>query len=325
MSQGLRVEIEIDADLFILEHKLERYLRERHPDLPARPLVVLVAKELATNILKHRGEGFVAVSRAGDKLILTAEDDGCKGDGAGDGEKGLGLGLDVARRSCEEFFLEQKPGGGFVATAVFDLAERAERCGLVLHVGMASRPHYLESECGDICLHRRIGESHFLFVADVLGHGRRAGAVAGEIEGYLSGLREARIEEIYSGLERAVQHTRGCAAFLAVVSREGLEYINVGNISCWLLSAGSVRRLRNVSGVIGRLPVGGKRFREAPLPPWFMLIACTDGVRSQFVPVPEMRWLRTLDVQEVAERIVEEFAVKEDDASALVARGGWMA
>lgn len=325
MRQELRVEIEVDADLFILEHKLERYLMQNHPGLPAAPLVVLAAKELATNILKHGGRGFVAVGRAGEKLIVTAADDGCKGCGRGDGEKGLGLGLDVVRRSCEEFFLEQKPGGGFVATAVFGLAERPGRRDLFLRVGAASRPHYLESECGDICLHRRMGESHFLFVADVLGHGRRARAVAGEIERYLSGLREGQLEEIYSGLEMVLQNTRGCAAFLALVSREGLVYMNVGNISCWLMSAGSVRRLHNVSGVIGRLPVARKRFMEAPLPPWFMLIACTDGIRSQFVPLPEMKWLRVLDVQDVAERIVEEFSVREDDASALVARGGWMA
>ncbi len=325
MSHGLKVEIEMDADLFILEHRLERYLKKHHPGLPAAPLVALVAKELATNILKHGGKGYVAVDRAGENLVVTAEDDGSRGSAGIDGGKGLGLGLDIVRRSCDAFFLEQKPGGGFVATAVFGLSQKESARSLLLRVGAASRPHYLESECGDLCLHRVVGESHFLFVADVLGHGVRARAVAAEIERYLSGLGEAPLEEIYSGLERVTQNTRGCAAFLALVSREGMEYMNVGNISCWLLTAGSVRRLQSVPGVIGRLSAGRKRFSEAPLPPWFMLIACTDGIRSQFVPLPEMKWLRTLDVQDVAERIVAEFSVRDDDASALVARGGWMA
>jgi len=204
---------------------------------------------------------------------------------------------------------------------VLNLSQQRKKKGFVLQVGTASKPHYLEEDNGDICFYKEMGGKYFLFVADVLGHGKRAGAVAKEIELYLKNFNEIHIEKIYAGLEKTLQATRGCAAFLATVSQSGLEYINVGNIKGWLINSGSVRKLNEVNGVVGRTHVRLKIFKEI-LPPGFVLIVCTDGIKKRFIQATEVKWLKTMKTEEAAEKILQEFAIKEDDASVLIARGG---
>ncbi|WP_422443657.1 SpoIIE family protein phosphatase [Thermoanaerobacterium sp. DL9XJH110] len=324
MREGLKVDIEMEADLFILEHKINKYLKESYPDMPSAPLVALVARELATNILKYGGKGFIAVKREGNKLIVAAEDEGKvnREGGITEVKSGLGIGLDVTKNNSEKLDIEQKPDGGMFVKAVFSLSPQCRKKGFILQVGTASKPHYLEEDSGDICIYREIGGKYFLFVADVLGHGKRAGAVAKAIELYMKNSHEMHIEKIYAGLEKMLRDTRGCAAFIALVSESGIEYVNIGNIKGWLIDTGSVRKLKGVPGIIGRLPVSLKIFKETVLPAGFVLVVCTDGIKNQFIPAPDMNWLKTMNAQGTAEKIVREFAIEEDDASVLVARGG---
>ncbi|HHW01940.1 MAG TPA: SpoIIE family protein phosphatase [Thermoanaerobacterales bacterium] len=326
MNEGLKVDIDMEADLFILEHKINKYLQKICSDLPSVPLVNLVARELATNILKYGGKGFVTVKREGYKLIVSAEDEGMTNrEGKIDKtKKSLGIGLDVTKKNCDKLDIEQKPGGGMVVKAVLNLSQQRKEKGFVLHVGVASKPHYLEEDNGDICFYKELGGKYFLFVADVLGHGKRAGAVAKEIELYLKNLNEIHIEKIYAGLEKILQTTRGCAAFLAVVSRSGLEYLNVGNIKGWLINSGSVRKLNGVNGVIGRTPVRLKIFKEILFPD-FVLVVCTDGIKKRLIQADDLKWLKTMKTEEAAKKILQEFSIKEDDASVLIASGGeWL-
>jgi len=326
LSGGLKVDIEMEADLFILEHKINKYLQKSCSVMPSAPFVTLVARELATNILKYGGKGFVTVKREGYKLIISAEDEGMANRKGiiNKSKRGLGIGLDVTRKNCDKLDIEQKAGGGMVVNAVLNLSQQRKEKGFVLHVGAASKPHYLEEDNGDICFYKEMGGKYFLFVADVLGHGKRAGAVAKEIELYLKNFNEIHIEKIYAGLEKTLQDTRGCAAFLATVSQSGLEYVNVGNIKGWLMNSGSVRKLNGVNGVIGRTPVKLKVFKEI-LPAGFVLIVCTDGIKKRFIQAADVKWLKTMKTEEAAEKILQEFSIKEDDASVLIARGGkWL-
>jgi anti-sigma regulatory factor (Ser/Thr protein kinase) len=323
LSGGLKVDIEMEADLFILEHKINKYLQKSCLVMPSAPLVTLVARELATNILKYGGKGFVTVKSEGDKLIISAEDEGrANREGIINKSKsGLGIGLDVTKKNCDKLHIEQKPGGGMVVKAVLNLSQQRKEKGFVLQVGVASKPHYLEEDSGDICIYKEMGGKYFLFVADVLGHGKRAGAVAKEIELYLKNSHETYIEKIYDGLEKILLGTRGCAAFLAVISEGRIEYVNVGNIRGYLLLSGSVRNLNGVHGVVGRTTVKLKIFKEI-LPAGFVLIVYTDGIKKRFIQAADVKWLKTMKAEEAAEKILQEFSIKEDDASVLIARGG---
>lgn len=323
MSVGLKFDIEMEADLFILEHKINKYLQKNYPNIPSVHLVALVAMELATNILKYGGKGFVTVKREGYKLIISAEDEG-RANREGiitKSKSGLGIGLDVIKKNCDKLYIEQKPGGGMIVKAVLNLSQQCNKKGIILQVGTASKPHYLEEDNGDICFYKEMEDKYFLFVADVLGHGKRAGVVAKEIELYVKNSHETHIEKIYAGLEKILLGTRGCAAFLAVISEGRMEYVNVGNIRGYLLLSDSVRNLSGVHGVVGKTLVRLKTFKEI-LPAGFVLIVCTDGIKKRFIQPVDMKWLKTMKAEDAAKKMLQEFAIQEDDASVLIVRGG---
>lgn len=56
MSDVLKVNITSDADIFIMEYRLKKFMEKYRLELPSVPLV---ARELATNILKYGEKGFV--------------------------------------------------------------------------------------------------------------------------------------------------------------------------------------------------------------------------------------------------------------------------
>ncbi|MCM8900740.1 SpoIIE family protein phosphatase [Caldicoprobacter algeriensis] len=323
MKEELKVDIKVEADLFILEYKINRYIQQNCSYISSAPLLVLVAKELATNILKYGGRGFIALKREKNTLAVIAEDEGNLSERRSTSKRsGLGIGLDVTRNCCDKLVIEQKADGGLRVEALFSLLPESHNKGSALQVGTASRPHYLEEENGDVCIYRNLGNRFFLFLADVLGHGKGAGAVANMIEDYINSFHEERIERIYSGLEELLRDTRGCAAFMAFVSECEIEYVNIGNIKGWIVDTGLTKKLKNTSGIIGRLPVSLKVFKEPILTSNFILVVCSDGIKNQFIPTFDMKWLKTMEVDEAAQKILREFSVKEDDASVLVARGG---
>ncbi|MDK2794173.1 MAG: serine/threonine-protein kinase RsbT [Caldanaerobacter sp.] len=110
MTEKLEVDIAVEADLFILEYRLKKFMEKFNIDIPS---ALLVARELATNILKYGKKGFIEVKLKEDGLCLVAEDIG-KAD-VDNGEKrpagGLGIGLEVVKKSSNEFEIERKPGG----------------------------------------------------------------------------------------------------------------------------------------------------------------------------------------------------------------------
>lgn len=319
MTERLKVDIAVEADLFILEYRLKKFLKKVNQDIPS---ILLVAKELATNILKYGKKGFIEIELTQEGLRIVAEDIG-KVTGNSSKDKlsgGLGIGLEVVKKSINELEIERKPGGGTRIKATFKSSKQKGK-NFILQVGTASKPHYLEEESGDVCLWKKMGEKYMLFVADVLGHGRRAHEVAKLIEFYVKNSAEEKIEKIYADLQGLLRDTRGCAAFVALVSESMIEYINVGNIKAWLVDAWSARRIMGVGGVVGRMQASPKIFREPVSLIYSTLVVCTDGIKNQFIPTPDIVWIRTLSARDAALKIVTEFSIKEDDATALVARG----
>jgi anti-sigma regulatory factor (Ser/Thr protein kinase) len=319
LTERLKVDIAVEADLFILEYRLKKFLKKVNQDIPS---ILLVAKELATNILKYGKKGFIEIELTQEGLRIVAEDIG-KVTGNSSKDKlsgGLGIGLEVVKKSINELEIERKPGGGTRIKATFKSSKQKGK-NFILQVGTASKPHYLEEESGDVCLWKKMGEKYMLFVADVLGHGRRAHEVAKLIEFYVKNSAEEKIEKIYADLQGLLRDTRGCAAFVALVSESMIEYINVGNIKAWLVDAWSARRIMGVGGVVGRMQASPKIFREPVSLIYSTLVVCTDGIKNQFIPTPDIVWIRTLSARDAALKIVTEFSIKEDDATALVARG----
>jgi hypothetical protein len=217
--------------------------------------------------------------------------------------------------------MEEKEDGG-TRIRVTILFSKNNKKIFTLQFGTFSRPHYLEKESGDVCLNKKINGKYLLLAADVLGHGSRAREVARLIECYFKDLKEERIEKIYAGLEKLLQGTRGCAVFIAFISEKEIEYINVGDIKGWILFPDFAKKLKETPGVVGRTSVSKKVFKEPVSLLNSTLLVYTDGIKSSFIPRPEMVWVRALNTWDAAEKIVKDFGVKEDDATVVIARGG---
>ena len=154
-------------------------------DVAAR--IALVATELATNVLKHAGEGLVAINEfvdaTGSGIELLAIDKGpgmadvarCLVDGFSTaGSPGSGLGA-VARVS-DSHAIYSRSGIGTVVMARF-LAPKAVPPG-ALEIGVVIDTYPGESVCGDgwITMNSRKGDT--LLLVDGSGHGPLAAHAA---------------------------------------------------------------------------------------------------------------------------------------------------
>lgn len=318
MIDFLKVKIESFLDITILEYRMKKMLDKNFVQVPE---VFLVAKELATNIVKYGGRGYIELDLHSDRITVTAVDHGWKkaeGDNEGK-KKGLGLGLKIVRQNSDEFSLAANKHGGMTARAVIYFKSKWRK-SFCINWGIAQRPHVLEEKSGDLILVKEAKKEEFLVLhADVLGHGWAASRLAEKIEVFFHEHPFTSLEKFFLDLQQHIYASRGCALFLALVSEYGLEYINIGNIRVWVITDGQIRRLLEMPGIVGRQETRYKIFRENIMLTRSMLISCSDGISSRFSPT--LLNLEMMDIQLLAEEIIEKFGVSNDDVSVLVLKG----
>ncbi|NSW77314.1 MAG: SpoIIE family protein phosphatase [Candidatus Atribacteria bacterium] len=317
MSEALRVQIESEADLFILEYRVKNFAGQNNLD--GSPLL-LICRELATNILKYGGRGFVEVKLHPREILVEAHDAGKRGEGSQplSLSRGLGIGLKVVKSNAREVRVEQSPLGGMAFIVRLSLDEHKK--GLSLEMGVATRPRHLEEENGDICLVKKVSGRYMVVVADALGHGKRAREVARLIEEYSLAFGGVDLKKYYWELNRKLSGSRGSALFVALIGDYELEYLNVGNIRAWIVSGGDSERLLEHPGVVGRIPVNVEVHRKNINFHNTMLVVCTDGISSKFFP-RVMSFFEKIDVQKMADGILAEYGILEDDATVVIVKG----
>lgn len=317
MSEALRIQIESEADLFILEYRVRNFARQNNLDEPS---LTLVCRELATNILKYGGRGFVEVMLHHREILIEAHDVGKREEELRplSLSKGLGIGLKVVKSKAREVRVEQSPLGGMAFIARLSLDEHKK--GLSLEVGVATRPHHLETENGDTCLVKKVFDRYMVVVADALGHGKKAREVTRLIEEYSLAFNSVDLKHYYWELNKKLSGSRGSALFTAIIGDYELEYLNVGNIRAWLISSGNSERLLEHPGVVGRMPINLQVHRKNMNFHNTMLVVCTDGISSKFFP-RVTSFFEKIDVQRVADGILAEYGILEDDATVVIVKG----
>ncbi|HEV8702673.1 MAG TPA: SpoIIE family protein phosphatase [Candidatus Polarisedimenticolia bacterium] len=196
--------------------------------------------------------------------------------------------------------------------------------GDLIDWGVAARALAGETESGDRCLVKRMGDGALLAVADGLGHGAEA-AMAAELAIRTVEAHALRpLTEIVEACHRVLLRTRGAALSLAHwnAERRDLTWVGVGNVEGLLLKEGSGSRpdrerlvLRH--GVVGdRLPA--LQASTVPVPGEGILILATDGIADGFDQSVEMR----AAAQPQADGILARHSRDADDALVLVARLG---
>lgn len=319
MSNELKIDIEVEGDLFILEYRLKKFLDSLAIGSDVAFSILLVSKELATNILKYGGKGNIYIKYDSSKFVIISEDIGRPKDSIFI-SRGLGAGLELIKKHSTNFTKESKPDGGMIFRVEIDLG-RVSKEGVLLDIGVASKPHYLEERSGDIAFYKRIGERYFICVVDILGHGLGAGSVAESVKAFLENFWMGDLWDAYLGIERVLRGTRGGVVFMAFLSGDKLSYINLGNINAFLFINSSLKALSQTNGILGRSFVKPKIFFEN-LPLMFALIVSTDGVKRGFLSSIDFEKVRKTRAEELANYILSEFGIKEDDATVVVVKRG---
>ena len=257
--------------------------------------VSIVARELASNLLKHAGGGVLLVTLVerpdgpGIELLALDRGPGIRniGESLRDGQStagSLGTGLGAVRRLSSVFDIYAPPGAG--AAVLSRIWAQAPKRTLPLRpftVGAVCLPLDGEEACGDAWAVHQTAERSLVMVADGLGHGAGAATAAAQAMRTFRAHVERGVAELVAVLDAALRPTRGAAVAIAeILSRRGVvNYAGLGNIAGRIYEGEAVRRLATTEGTAG---TGTRKTHEYtyPWPPDGLLLMHSDGLTSRW-------------------------------------------
>lgn len=188
--------------------------------------------------------------------------------------------------------------------------------------GFSTMPLQGQDVSGDSHMIKSFQNGILIAVVDGLGHGYEAAAAANIAITTLNTSANEQIIAMVRRCHEALKGTRGVVmsiAFLNLLDKK-ITWLGVGNIECMLLrqdtkSVISRERLLLRGGALGyQLPP----LKESVIPviPGDTLIFVTDGIRSSFETGIKM----SEKPQQIADKIMAQYAKGTDDALVLVVR-----
>ncbi|MEU6812771.1 ATP-binding SpoIIE family protein phosphatase [Streptomyces sp. NPDC046831] len=293
----------------------------------------LCVTEMATNLLKHAQDGSLALrvvrARGRAAVECLSLDDGPGIDDVPralrDGTSAygsLGIGLGAIGRLADVFGVHSLRGRGTVVYARFWAEEPAPAPGPVDTAGL-TRPISGEQVCGDTWAVRRPSEGGSdalqLLMCDGLGHGPLAARVADRAREAFRASRHTSPAAVLQDVHHGLRGTRGAAVAIALIDLVGrrVHLSGAGNITA-LVGAGDTRTgLLSMPGIVG-LQLPRPRTFEAAFPPGAALVMHSDGLSERWKPA-DFPGLFTQDASLVAAQILNQAAVRRDDAGIVVA------
>jgi len=288
--------------------------------------VALVATELATNLTKHAGQGYLMLNRFadadGEGVELLSLD---KGPGIADLNRALsdgystsgslGGGLGAVARVADRFAIFSRPGLGTAVLARFTAAPAPsdrERIG----IGAVVEPYPGERVCGDGWAYA----GGTVLVVDGSGHGEqaaRASAVA--IDTFLAD-PDRDCVGLVEAIHRALGPTRGAAVAVARVDRKEqvVRFVGIGNIVGAMVAEGQLRHMVSHNGTAGHI---APRIREFvyPFTGEPTLILHSDGMSGRW-NLGSFPGLLAAHPALIAGVLFREYRRERDDCSVVVLR-----
>lgn len=171
--------------------------------------------------------------------------------------------------------------------------------------------------CGDACACWRHNGKIVLLVVDGLGHGKEAETAAKAAVEYVSMNVSDSIQELFSGCDAAIRHTRGAAMGLTVVdtAEETITCAGIGNTRALMMNDNTIR----FSGNYGIVGAGFRKLipETRPIRKGSLIILFTDGV-EEMIDLFEYSGDVISNPDILAHRIISDWGRDTDDASVLV-------
>lgn len=187
-----------------------------------------------------------------------------------------------------------------------------------LLIGVATRPHPRESVNGDRVHLEQHGAIHRIALIDGLGHGPDAAAAAERAVETLAAIPDADVPGSIRACHEALRGTRGAALSIIRIDLDAgrLTFAGLGNVEGVLVSPEGKHLLmpqRGIAGAVAPLI----REREADLPDSFILMMCTDGLRSR--ARSDLRFGAIVSAEALANELLTAWGRAVDDAAVVVA------
>jgi anti-sigma regulatory factor (Ser/Thr protein kinase) len=294
--------------------------------------VALAATEMASNLLKHAGQGNMLLqkiresSTSGLRLISIDSGPGIANisDALRDGHStagSMGAGLGAIRRVSDAFEVYSATGAGTLVRAEFwnDRRDHPLASGTI-QIAAVSEPIHGEESCGDGWGIRRFADSVILMVVDGLGHGILAAEAAQEAERVLSCAGDVSPQNILQDVHDALRKTRGAAVAIARIQPEKglIIFAGVGNVSASIVSSGVSRSLASHNGTVGHTVPRLQEFTY-PWNPDDILVMHSDGLTSRW-DLERYPGIWTKHPSIIAAILHRDFCRRRDDVTVLVAK-----
>lgn len=299
-------------------------------DETAQGRVAIVATELATNVIKHAGDGTLFVRftrrRSTDVIEVLAIDRGpgmdptrALRDGYSTaGTAGTGLGAVARLSAC--FDMTSAPGAGTVVLATVAGSGRATPRPVTLDVGVVRVPKKGEDVCGDGWACMDVDGVTTLLVVDGLGHGEFALDAANAAVRAFDTARSFAPGHVIETVHAALRPTRGAAVAAASVDprRRVVTFAGIGNIMGTVVGDGHDRQMVSHAGIAGH---DARRIAEFtyPWPTEGVLVLASDGLITHW-DLKRYPGLLARDPSVIAGVLYRDFNRGRDDVTVVVAR-----
>ncbi len=297
--------------------------------------MTLVARELASNLVRHAGGGLLIITpleqdgRCG--VQLTSED---MGPGLPNGDQAfedgfsragsLGYGLGAVNRLSDEMEVcspvESGAGTRIICRRWREKVDHA-RSPRPLDVAAASLPRPGQKVNGDAFVIRSRNEHTLVGVIDGVGHGEHARRAAYAARGYIQRHDGQPLGDLFLGVDRACRATRGVVMALARLDWRGasMNYASVGNIEARLRSPSEGRRFVVRRGILG-FNAPRAVVTDHPWADDEILVLHSDGLSATWDWQDEPG-LWNQSAAAIARQILRRHGKNEDDATVLVVKG----
>lgn len=334
-TDEITITVADEADVILAGRQAKAVLADLAFDESALEELVLVVHELASNIVKHAGEGSITLtpqSRNGRGGVeIHAHDSGPGiadvGQAVVDGYStvgSLGGGLGAVHRLMDEVVVnsgaDATAGVRIVATRWNGAAPSDQRAP-PLAVGAATRAKPGHDHNGDAFLIEHGRGQTLVGVIDGLGHGQAAHRASRTAQRYVRRHSTQPLADLFSGVERDCRGTRGVVMLLARFDwdADNVTLGGVGNITVRLCHSPEPRHLVSTRGVLGG---------NAPSPTitewsWSaasVLVVHSDGLTSRW-RCDEVSLRDGRSATTTADDLLQSLWTREDDATVLVVRG----